>query len=154
MSSPKFSVGSIDHVELFVPDQNEAAKWYNEVLGLEVVKEYAFWAQDGGPLMLSSDGGKTKIALFEGEPRGMRKTAGHHRVAFEVNGTGFLQFLRRLSAVAIFDDNGNEVESWDVADHKKSYSVYFCDPYGNRYEITSYDYDFIKENLANLPDAS
>ncbi|KAA3656258.1 MAG: VOC family protein [Calditrichaeota bacterium] len=151
MPDKKFRVGSIDHVELFVPDQYEAAKWYDEVLGLSIVPEYEFWAKDGGPLMLSSDAGRTKIALFQGEPRGIRKTAGHHRVAFAVSGAAFIDFIRRLESISIYDDNGNQVESWDVADHKKSFSIYFCDPFGNRYEITSYDYDVISDQLQALP---
>ncbi len=150
MSNKQFRVGAIDHVELFVPDQYEAAKWYAEVLGLGILPEFEFWAENGGPLMLSSDGGKTKIALFQGEPRGMRKTAGHHRVAFGSSGADFIAFLHRLETLTIYDDNGNQVESWDVADHRKSFSIYFCDPYGNRYEITSYDYQYILENLPEL----
>ncbi|MCA9730586.1 VOC family protein [candidate division KSB1 bacterium] len=151
MPDKKFRVGSIDHVELFVPDQYEAAHWYEDVLGLEIIPEYEFWAKDGGPLMLSSDQGRTKVALFQGEPRGMRKTAGHHRVAFAVSGQAFINFIKRLDSITVYDDNGNQVESWDVADHKKSFSIYFCDPFGNRYEITSYDYDLISNNLENLP---
>lgn len=151
MSDKKFRVGSIDHVELFVPDRYEASNWYSDVLGLEILPQYEFWAKNGGPLMLSSDGGATKIALFEGEPRGMRKTAGHHRVAFVVTGTNFIEFLHQLESTLIYDDNGNQVESWDVADHKKSFSIYFCDPYGNRYEITSYDYEYIVKKLPDLP---
>ena len=152
MSDKKFRVGSIDHVELFVPDQYEAAKWYTDVLGLEILPQFEFWAENGGPLMLSSDGGATKIALFQGEPRGMRKTAGHHRVAFITNGENFITFLHRLEKLTIYDDNGNQVESWDISDHQKSFTIYFCDPYGNRYEITSYDYHYISDKLPELAD--
>ena len=60
-----FRVDQVDHVELFVPDRKEAARWYGRVLGLVVVPEYESWAQDvQGPLMISSDGGSTKLALF------------------------------------------------------------------------------------------
>jgi len=61
-----FRVLQIDHVELLVPDRYEAARWYQRILGLEVVPEYQDWAADpGGPLMISSDDGNTKLALFE-----------------------------------------------------------------------------------------
>ena len=33
-----FRVLQIDHVELFVPDRQEAADWYCRVLGLQVVQ--------------------------------------------------------------------------------------------------------------------
>ena len=69
-----FKVLQIDHVELFVPDRYEAARWYERTLGLQVVPECEPWAVDGGPLMISSDGGSTKLALFEGQPAPERST--------------------------------------------------------------------------------
>ena len=58
---PGFRVDQIDHVELFVPDRDEAAAWYRDVLGLEVVAAFAHWADDpAGPLMISPDGGSTE----------------------------------------------------------------------------------------------
>ena len=150
MAEHTFQVGPIDHVELFVPDQFEAAKWYKDVLGLEVVEKYKTWVDKGGPLPISSDNGNTILALFEGEPRGKRKTAGHHRVAFRASGEKFIAFMKRLEEITVYDDNGNAVESWDISDHKDAYSVYFCDPYGNRYEITCYDYDYVKKHLPEI----
>jgi catechol 2,3-dioxygenase-like lactoylglutathione lyase family enzyme len=68
-----FSVLGIDHVEMFVPDRYEAAKWYDAILGLHILSDYEEWARDpGGPLMISSDNGNTKLALFTGEPPGER----------------------------------------------------------------------------------
>jgi catechol 2,3-dioxygenase-like lactoylglutathione lyase family enzyme len=142
-----FRVQQIDHVELFVPDRYEAAKWYEQVLGLSVVPEFEPWATPGGPLMLSSDEGNTKLALFEGEPRGSRETAGHHRVAFRVNGAGFIEFLRGLEATALFNDKGERLTRRHVVDHDQAFSIYFCDPYGNRCEITSYDYATLSNYL-------
>ena len=64
-----FSVLGIDHVEMFVPDRYEAAKWYLEVLGLRILPDYEVWVGDPhGPLMISSDNGNTKLALFTGAP--------------------------------------------------------------------------------------
>ena len=34
----RFRVDQIDHVEVFVPDRREAARWYAETLGLEEVE--------------------------------------------------------------------------------------------------------------------
>jgi catechol 2,3-dioxygenase-like lactoylglutathione lyase family enzyme len=73
MQDDGFAVDQIDHVELFVPDRYQAAEWYRRVLGLKVVAEYEHWASDPrGPLMISSDGGHTKLALFQGTPQGER----------------------------------------------------------------------------------
>ena len=72
-----FRVSQIDHVEMFVPDRVEAARWYHEVLGLAVLRDFEDWAQDRhGPLMISSDDGNTKLALFEGRPAGSSDTEG------------------------------------------------------------------------------
>ena len=41
-----FQVRQIDHVELFVPDQREAAAWYARVFGLRVLDEFEHWETD------------------------------------------------------------------------------------------------------------
>ena len=143
-----FRVLQIDHVELFVPDQYQAGAWYEQVLGLEIVPEHEHWATNEGPLMLSSDGSRTMLALFAGEPRGSRQTAGHHRVAFRVTASGFLRFLERLVHYPVFNDSGHRVTKADIVDHSKAFSIYFNDPYGNRYEITTYDTNYVARQFA------
>ena len=144
-----FKVEQIDHVELFVPDRYTAARWYEQVLGLKILPEHEHWAGPGGPLMISSDSGRTMLALFEGEPRGSRPTAGHHRVAFRVSGAGFLQFLEHVREVPVCSESGEPVSHLRPVDHGKAFSVYFCDPYGNRFEVTSYEYQQAKGGLAS-----
>lgn len=141
----------IDHVELFVPDRHEAARWYEAALGLKILREHEDWAaHPKGPLMISSDGGHTKLALFAGAPRGNRETAGHHRVAFRTEGQKFLRFLDHLEQFPIFDEAGQRVTRRKVVDHDKAFSIYFCDPYGHRYEVTTYDYDYTVTHLSQL----
>jgi catechol 2,3-dioxygenase-like lactoylglutathione lyase family enzyme len=141
-------VKSIDHVEVFVPDRYEAAGWYEGALGLKVVEEWERMAVGGGPLMISADGGGTMLALFEGEARGSRRTAGHHRVAFRVDGPSFLRFLKGTGRAPVYDEEGRETAFGRLMDHEKTYSVYFCDPWGNRYELTTYDRDEVAARLA------
>lgn len=144
----KFKVQQIDHVELFVPDRYEAAQWYQEVLGLEIIPEFEFWAEDeNGPLMISSDGGSTKLALFKGEPQGSRIATGHKRVAFRISGAGIMEFISRLKTHNIIGGSGEPLTAGDVVDHEKSFSIYFVDPYGYNYEITTYDYAFVATRL-------
>ena len=136
-----FRVSQIDHVEVFVPDRYEAATWYYEILGLTVLRDYEDWAKDrGGPLMISSDDGNTKLALFEGDPHGS-DTAGFQLVAFRVPGAAFVEFVSGLSDVLITDGKGHRLTPASVVDHEKAYSIYFHDPYGHQLEITTYDYD-------------
>ena len=149
-SETYFQVGQIDHVEMFVPGRYEAANWYEEILGLRVIPEYEHWAEDpGGPLMISSDGGSTKLALFRGEPPGDRPTSGYLQVAFRVTGDAFLIFLRMLETLKLVDHQNRRVTRDMVADHGRSFSIYFSDPYGHRLEITSYDYDALASSLWN-----
>jgi catechol 2,3-dioxygenase-like lactoylglutathione lyase family enzyme len=91
-------VRGLDHVELFVPDRRAAARWYDEALGLSVVADYERWADDPrGPLMVSSDGGLTMLALFAGEPERGRPAAGFRRVAFRVDAEPFLAIRHHLA---------------------------------------------------------
>ena len=61
-----FKVLQIDHVELFVPDRYRP-RGGTARLGLQIVPDRTVGGR-GGPLMISSDGGSTKLALFEGQP--------------------------------------------------------------------------------------
>ena len=143
-----FRVLQIDHVELFVPDRYEAAAWYKNVLGLEILSNYEEWAASpGGPLMISSDEGNTKLALFEGQPQGSRATAGFRRVAFRVNADGFSECLRRLADLQVTDQRKQRITPEAVVDHQKAYSIYFSDPYGHLLEVTTYHYDATRAAL-------
>ena len=142
-----FKVLQIDHVELFVPDRYEAAEWYARTLGLQIVPECEPWAADGGPLMISSDGGSTKLALFEGPPETAGQRAAFRRVAFRVTGAGFAEFLWRLPDLELIDARRQPVTKQSVVDHQQAYSIYFDDPYGHQLEVTTYDYDETSASL-------
>ena len=146
-----FRAIQVDHVELFVPDRHEAARWYEHVLGLQILPEYQQWADDPhGPLMISSDGGNTKLALFEGQPQGSRPTSGFHLVAFRVNADGFIEFLRRLGELQLKDHRDRLVTPDSAVDHEQAFSVYFSDPYGHRLEMTTYDHAATRKAMTAL----
>ncbi|MCH7875310.1 MAG: VOC family protein [Gemmatimonadetes bacterium] len=152
-SSSRFRVDQIDHVELFVPDRRQAADWYQRILGLEAVPECEHWAEDpSGPLMISSDSGSTKLALFQGAPQDPRETAGFHLVAFRVGAATFVEFLRRLPDLGLTDHRGRHVTADLVVDHERAYSIYFSDPFGHRLELTTYAYDETRAELERLSD--
>jgi len=149
-----FRVLQIDHVELFVPDRYEAARWYERVLGLRVVAEFEMWAAGSGPLMVSSDEGSTKLALFEGQPDiSAGRNSGFHRVAFRVGADGFLAFLDRLPDLRLSDARARDVTAASVVDHQKAYSIYFVDPYGHLLEVTTYEYEQTRLGLARFQPA-
>ncbi len=148
MTTLPFRVAALDHVELLVPDRYEAAAWYEAVLGLTIIRDFEFWAVDeGGPLMISSDGGRTKVALFEGQPQAGRDSIGYIRMAFCVDAPGFLRFLETLGEQTIHDRNGKRLTAEQVVDHDRSWSIYFNDPWGNPLEVTTYDYDAVAAAL-------
>lgn len=136
---------TLDHVELFVPDRAEAADWYARALGLHRVPGTEAWAEDpDGPLMLSADGGATRLALFRGQPQGPQRTAGWHRVAFRVDGGGFLAFLRHARSLGLRDRS----QPLRISDHTTAFSAYFSDPYGHRLEVTTYEHQVVRTGLA------
>jgi catechol 2,3-dioxygenase-like lactoylglutathione lyase family enzyme len=151
-SGLRFRVGSVDHVELFVPERREAARWYERVLGCSIVPSCEHWAEDPrGPLMISPDGGRTKLALFRGRPQEGRRTAGFHLVAFRVDAAGLIEFLGRLRSEELSDAGGSRVGAEDLVDHGQAYSIYFCDPYGHRLEVTTYDHEAVTARLEDGP---
>lgn len=91
--------------------------------------------------MISSDAGNTKLALFQGMPQGPRETAGFHLVAFRVGAAEFTNFLDRLPHLKLTNHRGQAVTPDSVVDHAAAYSIYFCDPFGNRLELTTYQYE-------------
>jgi glyoxylase I family protein len=145
------AVGPVDHVELFVPDRDEAARWYQRVLGLTIIEPYRQWADNPhGPLMISSDDGRTKLALFTGQPQGTQQTAGFHRVAFRVGADGFLAFLRRLPSLQLSEPQRGPVSVDSAVDHQQAFSIYFSDPYGHRLEVTTYEHAAVRAVLPAL----
>ena len=138
MSAERISGFTLDHVELFVPDRDAAAAWYATVLGCERVRGAEQWAADPtGPLVVSPDGGRTKLALFAGEPQGGRATAGFHRVAFRLPAAAWSRFAAGLLEQGI---------PTRVVDHGTALSVYFDDPYGHHLEVTTYEADEVRRS--------
>ena len=132
----------IDHVEVFVSDRAAAVDWYWRVLGLEPVAAWQHWATPRGPLMLSSAHGRSMVALFEREPCPDRQ-AEHHRLAFRVSGPEFISFARIGATGPVYDESGRPLDALTPVDHGESFSVYFCDPWGNRCEVTTYDAQYV-----------
>ena len=125
----KQKLKNIDHIHVFVPDRQQALDWYSTILGLEPIKSLLFWA-NGGPLTIGNDDDSIHIALFEGEPNNNQSV-----IAFNTTGEDFINWHKRIN---------NALNcSIEVDDHSVSFSIYFEDPYGNPFEITSYDYEIL-----------
>ena len=118
----------IDHIHIFVADRAASERWYLDVLGFSRAPELAFWALDGGPLTLQDTSGSVHLALFEQPPQPCRST-----IALAVSEAEFIAWQAHLSTVL-----GRPIPA---VDHQVSWSLYFADPDGNPYEITSYAHD-------------
>ena len=146
-----FRVSQIDHVEVFVPDRYEAAEWYKRTLGLDIVPGYEQWAANPrGPLMISSDDGSTKLALFEGQPQESGPMSGWHLVAFRVDGDGFLEFVTRLADRPLIDRSGTAGHRRFGRRPREGVFGVFFRPYGHRLELTTYDYEATRAALTQL----
>jgi len=137
----------IDHVHIYVASRYKAAEWYEKIFGLHIIKEFEFWATEGGPLMISADEGNTKLALFEDSSQINQSKNKDNTVAFRTDGPGFLSFLRRLNTHKVFNEKNERITSRNVVDHDNAFSIYFCDPYGNQFEVTTYDHEQISNDI-------
>ena len=126
---------TIDHIHVLVANREASERWYGEVLGLSRVGELAFWSAGGGPLTIANEQNTVHLALFERPPERCRST-----IAFGVDAEEFCRWRAHLHAVF-----GREFEA---EDHEVSWSLYFNDPDGNPFEITSYEHENIKQALA------
>ncbi len=118
----------IDHIHVFVADRPAAEQWYRRVMGLERTEPLAFWAADGGPLTLGNASASIHLALFERPAAKCRST-----IALGTTAEGLRDWRRHLAA-----ELGRPV---DLVDHQVSWSIYFEDPDGNPYEITTYEHE-------------
>ena len=123
---------SIDHIHIHVSNRELSEQWYKQVLGLHRDENLEFWAKDGGPLTITNIEGSIHLALFESEIN--QRTV----IAFSVSGHEYLSWYSHLRNEGLQVNHNN---------HEVSWSVYFKDPDSNPYEITTYDYELVKQAL-------
>ena len=89
----------------------------------------------------------SEVALAEQRTESL-ETAGFHLVAFRVSAVDFGSFLDKLPGLDLINHRGDPVTADLAADHSAAYSIYFCDPFGHRLELTTYEYEQAKAILA------
>jgi catechol 2,3-dioxygenase-like lactoylglutathione lyase family enzyme len=122
---------NIDHIHVFVPDREDALDWYSNILGLKPSEEIIV-LPESGPLMIRNNEENINIALFKGTPKDNKAV-----IAFKVSGEEFINCHNKI--------NDSLTKNIEIVDHDIQFSIYFEDPFGNPYEITSYDYDMLTE---------
>ena len=137
-----FSIEDVDHIEIFVEDRIKAAKWYEKIFGLSIIKEYELWSSIG-PLVIGNKDKSVKLAMFEGKKA---NDGSINRIAFRTSGKNFVDFITRLDDMQVFFLK-HRVTKENLVDHEISYSIYFEDLDGNKLELTCYEYDFVKSKI-------
>jgi catechol 2,3-dioxygenase-like lactoylglutathione lyase family enzyme len=122
---------AFDHVHIYVTNRAKAEEWYGEVMGLRRTREFESWATGGGPLTIQNDSGTIHLALFERPAQPCRST-----VALRVGAAEYKGWKVHLER-ALPDQVTEE-------DHDASMSLYFRDPDGNPYELTTYEVALLK----------
>jgi hypothetical protein len=51
-----------------------------------------------------------------------------------------VEFVKRVSE-GLSRDTDQPISAPRVADHQQAYSVYFSDPYGHHFEVTTYEHE-------------
>jgi len=124
----------IDHVHVYVSNREEAAAWYEKVLGFRVNQTLAIWAKDeNGPLTIEDASGQIHLALFNSD-NFVPSTA----IAFKTSGKEFLKWKSLLEKEKIL---------LRCTDHNIAWSVYFNDLDKNMHEITTYQHSYVSTHL-------
>ena len=119
---------NVDHVHVHVANRAAAQTWYAEVLNFKPIPELEFWATNSSePLTIANPAGTIRLALFEQVLQPCRST-----IAFGATATEFLAWRAHLAQIL-----GTPI---DIFDHEVTWSLYFSDPDGNPFEITTHDY--------------
>ena len=124
----------VDHIHVYVVDRAAAEKWYASVLGFARIPDLEFWSAGGGPLTLTDPSGSVHLAIFEKAAEKCRSV-----IALKASAAEFVAWQAHLAAAL-----GRPV---DAVDHKVAWSLYFADPDGNPYEITSYEHADVASRL-------
>ena len=64
-----------------------------------------------------------------------------------VDAESFLRFLDRLDELALVNEEGERMTRAHLVDQWIAWSLYFNDPYGNRYELLTYEYETVKRQV-------
>jgi catechol 2,3-dioxygenase-like lactoylglutathione lyase family enzyme len=131
--SAMFALEGIDHVALSVPDVEQSAAWYVEVLGFERLYP-GMW--NGVPVFIGK--GSTAIALFPRRTRTTPKVSSPPQTN-EADMLHLAMRADRRNFLAAQEELKKRGIHFEFQDHEISHSIYFRNPDGHRLEITTYE---------------
>jgi catechol 2,3-dioxygenase-like lactoylglutathione lyase family enzyme len=125
----------VDHIHIYVENRTSSLKWYADVLGFAPIEELEFWASSPQePLTIGSADGAIRLALFEEAIMPCRST-----IALGATGVEFLAWHTHLQNKLVTDIA--------IFDHQVTWSLYFSDPDGNPFEITTHEYEIVAASI-------
>ena len=118
-------INKVGHVVLAVKDPEASAKWYADVLGMDIM----YYNEKGKMAFLSFGTQHHDIAVVKAPEDAILGSPGISHTAMQIEGglDELTQLYQRMK------DRGVEIDF--TTDHGLSKSVYFFDPDGNRLEI-------------------
>jgi catechol 2,3-dioxygenase-like lactoylglutathione lyase family enzyme len=132
------TLNTIDYIHVRVTDLKRALEWYKDVLGLVPDTRYRHHASHA-MTVLTNPSGTVRLALsLESAVR-----QNPARIAFSVSGKDFHAWIDTLAGLRVTDRNGQTIARDSVRDYAFYYSIIFCDPFGNPFEIVSYDHTWL-----------
>ncbi|BEV71611.1 MULTISPECIES: VOC family protein [unclassified Paludibacterium] len=138
------SLGKIDHIHIGVTDAAKAIGWYQRVLGLNPDPRYRqLQDEPHATTMLANPSGTVRFAVSQSET----PTSLPGSVAFVVSGQDFLEWIDRLASERVTSREGLTIARDSVRDHHFFCSISFVDPFGNPFEIVSYDHTWLVGKL-------
>ena len=126
-------LNNIDHLHIYTKNRAKATQWYQETLGFNVDSKYDEWASQDGPLVMTNPQGNIHLAFFERVDFSPSSI-----IAFGTDSDGFFEWKKYLEKSGLLTA---------YKDHTLSWSLYFSDSDGNGLEITTEDYEAVKQRI-------
>jgi catechol 2,3-dioxygenase-like lactoylglutathione lyase family enzyme len=175
-TNTEFELRGFNHVAFVCRDMAETVAWYEDVLGMKLVKTLELPGGRGQHFFLDMGNGRDGIAFFwfpeapegvPGEsiqgPDGMSAIGSMNHIAFDVPPERFDEYRQKLKAKGVkVTMTINHADSLDGG-HKPDYdaatdgedvfvrSVYFTDPNGTKLEFACWTKTFGPEDVKHAP---
>jgi catechol 2,3-dioxygenase-like lactoylglutathione lyase family enzyme len=175
-TNTEFELRGFNHLALVARDMAETVQWYEDVLGMKLVKTMELPGGRGQHFFLDMGNGIDGIAFFwfanapEGEPgtslqgpNGMSASGTMNHLAFDVPAERFDEYREKLKAKGVKVTYAvNHADSLDGG-HKADYdpatddgdvfvrSIYFRDPNGTTLEFACWTKQFGPDDVQHAP---
>lgn len=136
---------SLNHIHLVTNDKYKLADWYCQKLDFQIVEDIEKLGEKNGPLVISGDGGKSGISIFNnksGKENGTTVIP-----AFHVDKNEFVKLHKQFSSAD---------QDIVIYDHLIFCSFYIKDPDASVVEITNSQYKELlvllkEQNIKAMP---